>query len=190
MKRTISLLLALGCLVGLLSGCRDAGPVATDPATQPSRGETTEPGHMSETTLPLDSGTTLPGGESPVGMGQTGKLRVTYTGIRSGVRYITDPSQLPEHPELEQYDEAYFQSRALLLVTETVNTGSIQVGIESILVENGVATVKLKHDVPSGMHTADMTTWLLWVEVDAGLDYTWVLANPALEPQKEQNELY
>ena len=35
--------------------------------------------------------------------------------------------------------------------------------------------------------TADMATWLLWTEVDTGLeDYQWTVANPALESQLSQ----
>lgn len=188
MKKIICLVLALLCL---LTGCRSAGPVSDDQAAQPSESETsatlnTDPSETTENTQPTVN---LPANDA-VTMGQTGKLRITYTGNRSGVRYITDPSQLPDHPELAGYGEAYFQEHGLLLVTETVTSGSINVEIQSIIVENGVAVVTLDHQIPSGLGTADMTTWLLWVEVDAGLDLTWNLANPALPPETQQNELY
>ena len=186
MKKLVCLVLSL---LFLLTGCRSAGPASGDPTTQPSESETsapidTEPTETTEITQP--TAVTL----DPVTMGQTGKLRITYTGNRSGVQYITDPSQLPDHPELAGYDEAYFREHGLLLVTETVTSGSVYVEIQSIIVENGIATVTLDHKIPSGLGTADMTTWLLWVEVDAGLDYTWNLANSAVKPNTEQNELY
>lgn len=194
MKKAISLLLALMCFASLLSACRSAGPGS---AERPSENETsapidTEPSETTENTQPSSDATiALPGNDDiPITLGQTGKLRISYTGNRSGVRYITDPSQLPDYPELAVYDEAYFQDHALLLVTETVSSGSVNVEMQSVIVENGVATVTLDHKMPAGLGTADMTTWLLWVEVDAGLELTWNLANPALKPQSEQNELY
>lgn len=188
MKKIICLVLSL---LFLLTGCRSAGPVSDDQAAQPSESETfapinTDPSETTENTQPTVN---LPANDA-VTMGQTGKLRIAYTGNRSGVRYITDPSQLPDHPELAGYDEAYFQERGLLLVTETVTSGSVNVEIRSILVENGVAQVTLDHQIPSGLSTTDMTTWLLWVEVDAGLNLTWNLTNPALPADNQQNELY
>ena len=189
MKKLICLVLSL---MLLLTGCRSAGPASGDPATQPSESETsasvnTDPTETTEITQPT---TAILPADAPVTMGKTGKLRIAYTGNRSGVLYVNDPAQLPDYPELAGYDEAYFQEHGLLLVTETVTSGSVNVEIQSILVENGVATVTLNHKMPSGLGTADMATWLLWVEVDAGLDYTWNLANPAVKPDTEQNELY
>ncbi len=183
MKKIVCLILALLCL---LTGCRSAGPVSDDPAVQPSGSETTLPANTdsSETTE-----ATQPARDS-VTMGQTGKLRLTYTGNRSGVRYITDPSQLPDYPELAGYDAAYFQEHGLLLVTETVASSSVNVEIQSIVVENGIALVTLDHQIPSGQSTADMTTWLLWVEVDAGLDLSWSITNPAFPPEAQQGERY
>ena len=196
MKRIFVLLLAMVWIAGMFSGCSSAGPAVTDPEQQPSQDENTvtvdtEPSGTAETTLPTDTGIALPGdGSAPLGLGQFGKLRLTYTGNRSGVRYVTDPSQLPDYPELEGYDENYFRDRALLLVTETVSSGTVNVKIQSVVVENGVATVILDHQVPTGLGTADMATWLLWVEVDAGLELTWKLENPAMKPDTDKNERY
>lgn len=196
MRKLICLLLSVLCLVCLFSACRSAadpsgsqtptestGPVDTTPS------ETTGATLPGEDTQPESTGTALlPGGDGEViTLGQTGKLRIPYTTARSGVRYITDPSQLPDYPELEGYDEAYFRDHALLLVTETVTSGSVNVEIASVLVENGIAAVTLDHQIPEGMGTADMATWLLWVEMDAGLEYSWTLTNPAV---KVENEIY
>uniref|UniRef100_UPI001C9E8AF7 hypothetical protein n=1 Tax=Klebsiella pneumoniae TaxID=573 RepID=UPI001C9E8AF7 len=79
---------------------------------------------------------------------------------------------------LAGYDEAYFVEKALVVVYETVSSGSVQVDIASI--DGGVVT--LSHEMSGNVGTADMATWLLWAEVDAGLDYTWSVANPAVEP--------
>ena len=186
MKKLICLVLSL---LLLLTGCRSAGSVPSDATTQPSESETTTPQAADPTETTENTTVSLPV-NGPVTMGQTGKLRITYTGSNSGVRYVTDPSQLPDYPELEGYDEAFFRDHSLLLVTETVTSGSINVEIQSIMVEDGMAVVTLDHKVPTGVGTADMATWLLWVEVDAGLDLTWVLANPALRPADQKNELY
>lgn len=195
MKKTIAGLMALWCLVGMLTGCRSAGPaVATDPANQTAGSETSNPPEHTEAAQDAqatETGTLLPDdGDVAIDMGNNGRMKIAYTGNRSGVRYVTDPSQLPDYPELAKYDEAYFRNRGLLLVTETVNSGSVRVSIESVIVENGVANVTLKRDIPAGMHTADMTTWLLWLEVDAGLELDWVLVNPAMKPDTDQNQAY
>ena len=189
MKKMICLMLSL---VFLLTGCRSAGTAPSHEATQPSPSETTAPA-ATDPTVTTDAEETTAVTQPTVGavmMGQTGKLLIDYTGNRSGIRYVTDPTQLPDYPELAAYDEAYFRDHGLLLVTETVTSGSVNVEIQSIVTENGFATVTLDHKIPAGLGTADMATWLLWVEVDAGLDLTWVLANPALKPDTQQNERY
>ena len=193
MKKLICLLLAMMCL---LAGCRSAGRDPQDQASQPSESKTTvpadtDPTETTETEPTADATVILPDNNSgSILLGQTQKLRISYNGNRSGVRYVTDPSQLPDYPELEGYDEAYFADRALLLVVETVASGSVKVDIQSVTVDNGVAYVVLDHEIPTGMSTADMTTWLLWVEVDTGLEYTWNLVNPALPAQNQQHEQY
>ena len=56
-------------------------------------------------------------------------------------------------------------------------------------VGNVTAVVALTHQGPGEgqVGTADMATWLLWTEVDTGLeDYQWTVANPALESQLSQ----
>lgn len=127
-----------------------------------------------------ESGTVTDG--TALSFENAGKTRIAYTGNRSAVRYITDVSALPDEPELSSYDAAYFQSHALLLVTETVSSGSVQVEIAAISVVENQARVVLAHLPPDGEGTCDMATWLLWVEVDLGLNYQWSVVNPALEP--------
>lgn len=111
----------------------------------------------------------------------TGKVRIPYTGNRSSIVYVTSASSLPDYEGLESYDDTYFQEHALVLIVETVNSGSIDVGIFSVDMDDSTATVTLYHSNPSGMGTADMATWLIWMEVDSGLDYQWSVANPALK---------
>lgn len=111
-----------------------------------------------------------------------GKTRITYTGNESTVRYITAASQLPDNEELDKYDDAYFQDHALVLVTESVNSGSIDVAIDSIRQTDQGNVVVLRRSFPAGSQagTSDMATWLLWAEVDAGMEGEWSVENPAL----------
>lgn len=194
MKRLLCIALA-ACL--LLCGCRSTGPTPgetenqtealtenmTENTTQNPTEEATENATAVEFVEIETQDVTLPAiGEEPTDetgpMGQTGCVRVGYSGNVSSVRYVTSAEQLPDNDALAAYDEAYFETKALVVVMETVSSGSIRVGIESI--ENGVVT--LSHEMPGQVGTADMATWLLWAEVDAGLDCTWSVANPAVEP--------
>jgi hypothetical protein len=111
----------------------------------------------------------------------TGKRRVTYTVKISSVHYYTAPTQLPNYPELACYDEEWFRDHALVVVFETVSSGSLTVDIQKINVQNGAASVELTHNDQGGIGTADMTTWLLWAEVERGLHYTWTVMNPAMD---------
>lgn len=111
----------------------------------------------------------------------TGKIRISYTGNRSTVRYITSASQLPDYEVLEAFNEEYFQTGALILVVETVSNGSVDVAISRITVDGNRASVTLSHEMRADAGTADMATWLLWAEVDRGMDCQWVLENPALK---------
>lgn len=122
--------------------------------------------------------------EEEIAVKNEGKKRITYTGNRSSVIYVTSASALPDYEELKQYDEDYFKDHALLLVTETVNSGSIDVGIQSVFVKGSVGTVTLSHEAPDlndAAVTTDMATWLMWTEVEQGLDCQWKVANPALK---------
>ena len=60
-----------------------------------------------------------------------------------------------------------------MLVQESVSSGSVEVGIESVsLKADHTAVVALTHQGPGEgqVGTADMATWLLWTEVDTGLE--------------------
>lgn len=202
MKRIFAWILLL-CL--LLSGCRggeapgtetQAQPQTSEPTqqtaastTEPSEGETENSGSGSiiatEGTLPVGGLDEKPQGDA-LTIGETGKIRLTYSVNLSSVRYVTSVSQLPECEGLEAFDEAYFREHALLIVIETVSSGTVDTGIESVTVNEDGAVVTLFHEAKSDVVTADMTTWLLWAEVEKDLDYSWTVFNPATESSASQ----
>ena len=181
MKKMICVILAL---MLMLTGCQTAVGETTPAA------ETTLPRETAVPTLP-ESGFN-PG---PV-MGETegeglpfanaGKVRLSYTGNRSYVRYVTSVEDLPPEGSWTGYDEAYFETKALLIVVETLSSGSVQVDLESILVDGDTATVNIKRTMEGDVGTADMATWMFWAEVEAGLDLNWVLANATQLPAGEK----
>ena len=127
---------------------------------------------------------TLPG--SPLSIYAQGKTRITYTHNQNYVRYITSPAALDHYgiDALKQYDETFFEKKALVLVCETVTSGSLQVSIDQILQQDSQMTVVLSREMPGEVGTTDMATWLIWAEVDAVWDgYSWVLHNPMLKPE-------
>ena len=112
-----------------------------------------------------------------------GTRLVPYTVNMSTVRYVDTPEKLPDYEELAAYDGAWFEDHALLLIYETVRSTATEVGIESILLEDGCGQITLSHTPRSVQGTTMMTTWLLWAEVDAGLEHTWSVTNPMVENQ-------
>jgi opacity protein-like surface antigen len=190
MKRFLICICVL-CL--LLTGCQSAHIAPSEGTVSAG---TTAAGTVSDgtagTTLPdyFDSGagqlgpTPLPTNLPPmleIRLIETaGKLRLPYAGNQSSIQYITAPDQLPDEEALTGYDEAYFQDHALLLIIETVGSGSVRLEAHSFSVLDGVASVTLSHELDGDVGTADMATWMLWVELEAGLDYSWELDNPAL----------
>ena len=115
-----------------------------------------------------------------------GKMRITYTGNKNYVQYITSSASLDNYglDVLKQYDDAFFEKKALVLVCETVTSGSIRVSIDQILQQDTGMTVVLSREMPGDAGTADMATWLIWAEVDAGWDeYSWILHNPMLQSE-------
>lgn len=180
MKKTICLILAA---LFLLSGCQTAVSGTTDaPETTVAPTETTVPEITEPATIPQ-----LPLGPQISGDGlwfqNPGKTRLTYTGNRSYVRYITSFEDLPEEAAQAGYDPEFFENYALLVVVETVNSGSVQLEIESIHVSDNVASVNLKRTMSGDVGTADMATWMLWVEVEKGLTCQWTLPGATQQPE-------
>jgi len=191
MKKWISLLLVL-CM--LLSACGPAGteqPGETvDSDVQTGEGSTSSVqeettaterpslDHEIVITAPI-GGVGIP--DSDLVLGESGRIRIDYTGDRNSVRYVTDVTGIPAYPELAGYDEAYFAEKALLLVIVTEGSGSIRPQICSVKTDDQTATVYLDHSMEGDVGTADMATWLLWVELEAGLEYQWKLAGRTIQ---------
>lgn len=115
----------------------------------------------------------------PVDFFRGGVARITYTVNQNSVRYITSVSELPSYDieELASYDEEYFREKALVLVTETVGSGTTKPDIQSITRDDTSISVTLSHEAAE-IGTNDMATWLIWAEVEQGLDeYEWTLTN-------------
>ena len=186
MKKMICAILAL---MLVLTGCQTAAgettpPTQTTPAaaevTQPQ--ETTVPTQPQETTVPklpefgfATDPVIGPQTGEPLPFAYAGKTRLQYNGDRNFVLYVTSVEQLPKEGDWKGYDEKYFETKALLIVVDTLGSGSVQVELESVTVDEGIATVTLKRTLAGEAGTADMATWMLWAEVEKGLDYTWVL---------------
>ena len=186
MKRIGCLLLTALFLLSL-AGCRAseshgaAVPETTDEL--PSVSEI--PQESLEVTVPKET-LGIGAGESDLVLGITGGVQVTYSGNISSARYITSRDQLPDYPELQGYDDAYFAEHGLLVVLETVTSGGITVAIGGVTLDGDNATVRLTHESKGDMGTAVMTTWLLWAEVEKGLGYTWSVGNPAVESESQK----
>lgn len=116
-----------------------------------------------DTPAKTDTPTAAPGGTQTVGdtgdgtvredgsyvPGQVDRLRLTYNGNVSSALYVTSAAQLPDYPELSAYDDAFFKDHALVLVQESVSSGSVEVGIESVsLKADHAAVVTLTHQGP------------------------------------------
>ena len=184
MKKMICALLVL---MLVLTGCQaPAGETApaSETAPAPETQETTFPtlpesGFHSDPVLGALEGEELP-------FENAGKVRLTYEGNRSYVLYVTSVDQLPKEGSWTGYDESYFETKALLIVVETLNSGSVQVDLEAIRVNGDTAGVHISRTMAGEVGTTDMATWMLWAEVEAGLDLNWVLANASQLPQGEK----
>lgn len=196
MKKMFCILLALTML---LAGCRSAGGGTTVPSTEPSPKPSTDTTPAStggteprETTFPSLPESTF--GIDPI-LGElegellpfenAGKVRLNYEGNRSYVRYVTSVEDLPPEGSWTGYDEEYFETKALLIVVETLNSGTIQVELESIIVDGDTAYVNVSRTMDGDVGTSDMATWMLWAEVEKGLEYDWTLLNASRLPAGE-----
>ena len=180
MKKYLCIILAL---MLVLTGCQAAGSGSTSPTKQ-------IPQQNTAATLPessLNPGPVLGGPEGDaLPFENAGKVRLSYEGNRSYILYVTSVEQLPKEGSWTGYDAAYFQTKALLIVVETLNSGSVQLELESIRVDGNTASICIQRTMDGDVGTTDMATWMLWAEVDKGLDYEWTLANATQLPDGEK----
>ena len=186
MKKMICILTVL---MLLLTGCQ-AAPQPVETTRAPV--ETTIPA-VQETTVPtLPEATFSPGlviggieGDQ-LPFESAGKVRLPYEGNRAYVRYVTRVEDLPPECSWEGYDEAYFETKALLIVVETVNSGSVQLELEAITLDGDTASVHIKRTMEGDVGTTDMATWMLWAELSREYDCNWALANATQLPAGEK----
>ncbi len=175
MKKQFAIFVLTGLLLTAV-GCQNSKmPTAGDQSTQAQNStlstSTVQPNIDPTASTKPDLTPTLPSGKIQL-LEQAGKLRIPYTSDIHSVQYITDPSQLPDHDEFDQYDAAFFEKNALLLITETVGSGSTRIDLKGYICEENIARVTLLFSSPD-VATDDMATWLIWAVVDANLPYEW-----------------
>lgn len=175
MKKILCLLLA----AVLLAGCQSQTVETTGAPTQAQIPERTPV----DTSPDADDAKTQAG---KLAFTNPGKARITYTGNVTDIQYITSVDQLPDEEALADYDEAFFEKHALLIVVETVSSGSVQLELGGIHVEGEFATVSLKRTMEGEIGTTDMATWMLWAEVEKGLEYTWQIQDREQSPEGEK----
>lgn len=182
MKKILCMLL---CVL-LLTGCRSSGGEETSAVagTETPTLAIIQDEEFTMPKLPVISTIPVEGGDGIV-LENPGKVRLPYTGNRSYVKYITSVEELPEEEALQGYDEAFFETKALILVVETVSSGSVRLEIDRVTCQGDTATVTLSRSMSGDVGTADMATWLLWAEVSRELDYNWVLEGSAQRPAGE-----
>ena len=173
MKKLICMVLAL---MLVFSGCAPAASVAepTEPVTEPQATLEATETDPPEVTLHIEEKET----ETTMETSATGAQRIEYRQNASSVRYITRVADLPAYEALDGYrNEEYFETKALLVVVDTVTSGSVKVSIGSV----GNGTVTLAKEMSGDVGTTDMATWLLWAEVDQGLTERWTVTNPGVQ---------
>ena len=164
------------------AGTSQGSAPATDPSTTGQTPSTTEQTPPAIEQTPATTWQTPPevSGEGTIAFQNLGRLRLSYTGRRSSIRYVNSVKNLPTELQGGGYDDAFFEEYALVCVVDTANSGSIQISFESMTLEEQTVTVTLSKEMPGDVGTADMATWLLWAQVPKGLeDCQWVLANGA-----------
>lgn len=160
-KRIFALILAV-CL--LLAGCA--------PAEQETQGST-HPSAGGETHEAPDLGL-------KIAFTELGCINLSHSVNISYAVYVTRAENVPEYAQLAEYDEAWFEEHALVLIYESVASRNVQVSVESILKDGNTARITLAHETDSSAGSAVKVTKLLWLEVEKGLEMHWTVENPAL----------
>lgn len=179
-KRLLAAPLLAAALCTLATGCGTTKQEESSmPLTSPSAAVSPNP-----TQSGFAGGGTGAVGNDTVTLESPQKLRITYQqGTPNSITCVSSAEQLKAYglygsETLAAYDDSFFDSKALVLVKYTVNSGSTQLSLGSATQVNDMVSVHLDAQ-SSGMGTADMATWLLWAEVDKSLSgCQWVLDSP------------
>lgn len=176
-KRPLAALLLAAALCTLATGCGTTKQEESSmPLTSPSAAVSQKP-----TQSGFAGGGTGAVGSDTVTLESPQKLRITYQqGTPNSITCVSSAEQLKAYglygsETLAAYDDSFFDSKALVLVKYTVNSGSTQLSLGSATQVSNMVSVHVDAQ-SSGMGTADMATWLLWAEVDKSLSSCqWVL---------------
>lgn len=176
-NRKLAALLLAASLCTMTVGCTSSPQEESSmPLTSPSAAISEKPPQSG-----FAGGGTGAVGSQSVTLEGAQKLRIPYQqGMGNSVTCVSSVEELERYglygsDKLAAYDNHFFDSKALVLVQYTVNSGSTQLSLGSATRVSNLVSVHV--DVqPAGIGTADMATWLLWAEVDTSLsDYQWVL---------------
>lgn len=173
----LAALLLAGAMCAITAGCTASNQEESSmPVVSPSAAVTQKPSQSG-----FASGGTGAVGSQSVTLSNSDKLRITYQqGAANSVTCVTSVDQLKNYEQygsdkLAAYDDSFFDSKALVLVKYTTNSGSIQISLDNATRVSDMVSVHVDAQ-SSGMGTSDMATWLLWAEVDKSLgDCQWVL---------------
>lgn len=174
-KKLAALLLA-AAMCTITVGCTSSPQEESSmPLTSPSAAISEKPSKSG-----FAGGTGAVGSQS-VTLEGSDKLRITYQqGAGNSVTCVSSVDELNRFglygsDKLAAYDNNFFDSKALVLVKYTVNSGSTQLSLDSATQVSNMVSVHVDAQ-SSGMGTSDMASWLLWAEVDKSLsDCQWVL---------------
>ena len=176
--KKLYILLLLGAILLSTVGCKSSGTL--DAGTQPN--DTADVSHTGDFSEPTGSGfATLPGLPDTEPQ-ENYRVRIPYNGKVRNVIYVESRDQLPGNSAFDRYTDDYFAENALVIVTISTSSGSAKPRIDSISYDDGRATVLLSMNM-EGDGTSDMACWLLWAEVEAGLDYQWSIGSSNSVPR-------
>lgn len=176
-KHPLAALLLAAALCAVATGCSTSKQEESSmPLTSPSPAVSQKPSQSG-----FAGGGTGAVGSNTVTLESPQQLRIAYQqGTPNSITCVSSVDQLKTYglygsEKLASYDDSFFDSKALVLVKYTVNSGSAQLSLGSATQVSNMVSVRIDTQ-SSGMGTADMATWLLWAEVDKSLsEYQWVL---------------
>lgn len=174
---------ATACLLifaALLTGCH-RGTSATTATTAATTTAAATNSSEIDSTIPTEGTRGEPDIGIDVKFKVLGTQNIKHTIDISQAKYVTSVEELPNYEILEEYDAAWFQEHALLVIYETVPGGKITVDIDSIKLDGSRADITLARKYDGKISTTSNVVWLLWAEVDRDLHYTWNITNPTLE---------